>query len=121
MKVCIVHESSMKIRFQTGVRRMSVEQADILDYFLQQLKFVKGIAVRQRNASFTVSYSGDQEDRRKLLDALESFSFYDEEARALVPEQTGRELNSGYEEKLVLKVLGRIGRKIFLPVPLQTV
>ena len=120
MKVCIVHESSMKIRFQTGVRRMSVEQADILDYFLQQLRFVSSISVRQRTASFTVSYSGAQEDRRKLLDALESFSFYDEEARALVPEQTGRELNNGYEEKLVLKVLGRIGRKIFLPVPLQT-
>ena len=120
MKVCIVHESSMKIRFQTGVRRMSVEQADILDYFLQQLRFVSSISVRQRTASFTVSYSGAQEDRRKLLDALESFSFYDEEAQALVPEQTGRELNNGYEEKLVLKVLGSIGRKIFLPVPLQT-
>ncbi|MBO5516750.1 MAG: HAD-IC family P-type ATPase [Firmicutes bacterium] len=119
MRVCIVHESSTKIRFQTGVRRMSVEQADILDYFLQQLRFVKGTGIRQRTASFTVSYSGDPEDRRKLLSALEDFSFYDEEAKALVPEQTGRELNNSYEERLVLKVLGRIGRKIFLPVPMQ--
>ena len=120
MRYCIVHESSSKIRFQTGVRRMSVDQADILDYFLQQLKFVKGIAVRQRNASFTVSYSGDPADRDALLSALDRFSFYEEEARSLVPEETGRSLNNEYEERLVLKVLGRAARKVFLPVPLQT-
>ena len=101
MQVCIVHESSNKIRFQTGIKRMSVQQADILDYFLQQLRFVSGISVRQRTAGFTVSYTGDPQDRKKLLEALEGFSFYDEEARALVPEQTGRELNNRYEEKLV--------------------
>ncbi len=99
---------------------MSDEQADILDYFLQSLPFVSGTALRQRSASFTVGYSGEPADRTALLEALERFSFYDEDVKVLVPEQTGRALNRSYEDKLVLKVLGRAVRKVFLPVPLQT-
>ncbi len=98
---------------------MSDEQADILDYFLQSLPWVTGASIWQRHCTFSVCYSGDPDDRAALLNALSRFSFYDADAIALVPEQTGRTLNRSYEEKLVLKILGRAARKVFLPSALQ--
>lgn len=56
--------------------------------------------------------------RNQLIEALAAFDYDEARARDLVPEQTGRAINRQYEEKLVMKVMWRGLRRLFLPAPL---
>ena len=50
-----------------------------------------------------------------VIEALQVFSYEDEQTAALVPEHTGRALNRRYEARLVLTVLGHGFRTLFFP------
>ena len=60
-----------------------------------------------------------QREEKALLEALRGFSFSDEKAIALVPEQTSRALDHKYQEKMVSMVMFRTLRNIFLPIWLR--
>jgi heavy metal translocating P-type ATPase len=53
--------------------------------------------------------------RQMVIEALQVFSYEDEQTAALVPEHTGRALNRRYEARLVLTVLGHGFRTLFFP------
>lgn len=98
--------------------RMSMHEADILEYYLKDQAFIEDAKVYDRTGDATISYKPGKENREALLQALELFSYYDEKAIELVPEESGRELNRKYQEKLVWKISGRFFRKLFFPAPL---
>ena len=99
--------------------RMSMHEADILEYYLKAQACVEDAKVYDRTGDATITCRPGKENREALLHALELFSYYDEKAIELVPEESGRELNRQYQEKLVWKIVGRGFRKLFFPAPLS--
>ena len=94
---------------------MSYRQADILYYSLSSQKFVTSVKVYERTQDVTVCYVGD---RQIMLDILREFQYQN----AVVPEtflqNSGRELNEKYKEKLINQMILRMGSKLLLPYPI---
>ena len=116
MKCKILHESRGRMRVHALQPRMTVEQADILEYYLKAQEGVIYAKVNDRTADAIISYEGTREG---IVLALSRFSY--EENVALVPDHTGRALNREYEDKLVLTVVNRVVNVLFFPVPLKRV
>lgn len=116
MRFTIRHEIRGRIRVHLDQRRMTCDEADTLQYYLQKQDNVTMAKVYERTADATVCYTGEREE---ILSALRRFQY----ALAVIPEgvleNSGRALNASYQEKLVGKVLLRLGRKLFLPYPIQ--
>ena len=97
--------------------RMSFEQADILQYYLDAKEQVINAKIQERTADVTVSYQGSREE---ILSVLEAFTY----ERAQVPEvylkNSGRQMNREYWDRLVNKTVIYFGNKIFLPYPIRT-
>ena len=119
MRFVILHESSSRIRVRVPKYNMTMEQADILEYYLRNKPFVVQATVHDRTSDASIRYRGGAEGRKALLEALRVFSFSDEKAIALVPEQTSRALDHKYQEKMVSMIMFRTLRNIFLPIWLR--
>ena len=96
--------------------RMTFEQADTLEYYLSNNKLVTSVKVRERLQDATISYIGSREDIIKLLT---SFKYNNVEVPDVYLQNSGRELNREYWDKLVNKVFLYGANKIFLPNPIR--
>ena len=117
MKCKILHESAGRMRVHLFCRRMSLHEADILEYYLKNIDGVAEAAVFDRTQDAVIVYRAD---RAALVQALAAFSFEKGEQMALVPEHTSRALNREYEDKLSWTVIRRVISKLFFPLPLTT-
>jgi len=95
---------------------MTFEQADTLEYYLSNNKLVTSAKVRERLQDATISYIGSREDIIKLLT---SFKYNNVEVPDVYLQNSGRELNREYWDKLVNKVFLYGANKIFLPNPIR--
>jgi heavy metal translocating P-type ATPase len=95
---------------------MTFEQADTLEYYLSNNKLVTSVKVRERLQDATISYIGSREDIIKLLT---SFKYNNVEIPEVYLQNSGRELNREYWDKLVNKVFLYGANKIFLPNPIR--
>lgn len=116
MKCKILHESHGRMRVHLFVKRMTLDEADILEYHLRAIDGVTNVKVFDRTQDVIIQY---QSDRATVIKSLSSFSFSTANT-ALVPEHTARKLNREFEDKLVFTLLKRLASKIFLPVPVCT-
>ena len=117
MKCKILHESAGRMRVHLFCRRMSLHEADILEYYLKNIDGVAEAAVFDRTQDAVITY---RSNRAALVQALAAFSFEKGEQMALVPEHTSRALNREYEDKLSWTVIRRVISKLFFPLPLTT-
>lgn len=115
MKFKIVHESRGRVRIQVMQKRMTLEQADLLEAYLNHSPAIRQAAVHERTCCAVIQYCGE---RSALLTFLSRFSYDTPEVAKLAPAHSGRALNRAYEEKLVGKVVFKVIRKCFLPPPL---
>lgn len=118
MRITIRHELHNRIRFSSGFGKMTFHQADLLLYYLESLRSVRRAKVYERTGDAVVHYCGD---RKELLDGILQFSFSNPAIEALVPDHTSREINSIYQEKMIIKIVSRYFCNIFLPAPLRLV
>lgn len=114
MKCTILNESIGRLRVHIEQRRMTLHQADILEYYLRDIDGVIDVKVYDRTGDAVILYNTS---RAVIVAALSSFSY--ENSNVIVPEHTGRELNRQYEDRLVGTVIGRIVNKLFLPAPIR--
>lgn len=115
MRFVILHESSSRIRIHLPRYKMTMEQADILEYYLKNKPFVTHATIHDRTGDASIRYRGGTAGRKALLSALRDFSYTDEEAIALVPEHTSRELDHEYQEQMMKMLVLRYASKLFLP------
>ena len=101
-------------------RRMTLEQADLLEYYLRNLTYITDVKVNDRTGDAVICDRSEGGRRDDLIDALSRFNYDDARAAQLVPDHTGRQLNRQYEEKLVLMTVGYGFRSIFFPSPLRS-
>ena len=117
MKCKILHESAGRIRVHLNCRRMTLHQADVLEYYLRNVDGVREVSVFDRTQDAVITYRAD---RAALIRALAAFSFDKAEAMDLVPDHTSRALNREFEDKLSWTVIRRVISKLFFPLPLTT-
>ena len=117
MKCKILHESAGRMRVHLDRRRMTLHQADVLEYYLRDIDGVSEVTVFDRTQDAVITYRAD---RAALIRALAAFSFDKAEAMDLVPDHTSRALNREFEDKLSWTVIRRVISKLFFPLPLTT-
>lgn len=117
MKCKIIHESRWRLRVHLECARMSLDEADVLEYYMRSVDGVDEVKVYDRTRDAVICYCAE---RAAVINALAAFSFPTAEAMQLVPEHTTRELNREFEDKLAMAVLRRTASKLFLPVPVTT-
>ena len=118
MKFKIEHQIRGRMRIHLCQKRMTCRQADQLEYFLRGLEGVTTAKVAERNQDAVICYDGD---KTEILKAVQRFSYSHAEAPESYLQNSGREMNSEYWEKMVNHVVFHYGKKIFLPMPIRTV
>ena len=116
MKAFIEHESRGRLRVRMKQYRMTLEQADLLEAYLQNQPGVLNAAVHERTCCAVIRYIGDREN---IIRAIAQFNYTAPSVTALTPTHSGRALNREYQEKLVGKVITKFACTLFLPAPLQ--
>lgn len=116
MRFVIKHEIKGRIRIHLVQNRMTLQQADTLQYYLEMQDNIESAKVQERTCDATVVYRGSREE---VLQLLKAFSY----ERANVPEDylknSGRELNREYKDKLVNKVVLHYGTRLLMPLPVR--
>ena len=116
MRFRVVHQSSGRVRVRAVQPNMTLEQADLLEAWLQTVPGVIQAQVHERTCCAIVRFHGAQED---ILAALRAFSYEDPAVRLLAPLHSSRALKRAYEEKLVGMVAFKVIRSCFFPAPLR--
>ena len=117
MRFKIEHEIRGRVRLHICQKRMTCRQADQLEYFLTNLEGVTAAKVVERNQDAVISFSRNREE---ILKAVQGFSYEKAEAPESYLQNSGREMNGEYWEKMVNHVVLHYGKKIFLPLPIRT-
>ena len=112
MKCRIKAQSSGRIRVHAEISSMSLQEADILEYYLRNVSGVGTVKVYDRTCDAVIQYSGNRDD---VIQALARFSFNDENAKALVPEHTSREESRYYQNRLISYIFRRYAKMLILP------
>ena len=115
MEFQILHESRGRMRIRLSQARMTLEQADCLEAYLQAIDGVEKATVHERTRCAIILY---RMDRAALLQDVRDFSYAHGEQLAV--KHSGRALNRVYEEKLVGLAAFKFARTLFLPAPLRT-
>lgn len=117
MRFKIEYEIRGRVRLHICQKRMTCRQADQLEYFLTKLNGVTSAKVVERNQDVVICYS---DNREEMLRAIQRFSYEKAEAPESYLQNSGREMNGEYWEKMVNHVVLHYGKKIFLPLPVRT-
>ena len=115
MKCTILHETRGRMRVHTMQGAMSLQQADILEAYLNRVSGVTKATVYDRTGDAVICYDGPRETVTK---ALSSFAYAKEQA--LAPEHSSRALNRDFEDKLVASLCWRGIKQLFVPSSVRT-
>ncbi len=87
MKGKILHESAGRIRVRVQQKHMTLEQADLLEYYFRNQDGIKDVQVFDRTCDIVIRYTCA---RSKVIAALGAFSYAEAKALDVVPDHTGR-------------------------------
>ena len=118
MNFKIKHKIPGRIRVHMGQSRMSFDQADTLQYFLETQPGVTKATVYEQTQDAVIEYDGEL---KELMEALKSFHYEDVQLPDSVRSSSGRALNAEYKEKLIGHVAKRLFTKYMLPLPIRNV
>ncbi|MCR5515726.1 MAG: heavy metal translocating P-type ATPase [Lachnospira sp.] len=116
MRFFIKHDAYKRLRIHFDMNQMTFREADILQFYLDGIKEISSSKVYERTADAVILYDCD---KNKIINALREFNFENVNVPEEILENSGREINSLYQEKLVTKVLVRYTAKIFVPMPIR--
>ncbi len=116
MKFNILHESVGRMRVHIVQGRMSYEEADTLQYYLQELDGVKKVKVYDRTCDATIEYKMDRAD---LIHELQTFRYDKVTVPVGLIENSGRAMNHEYQGKIVDMIALYYAKKWFLPAPIR--
>ncbi len=118
MKFVVKHEIKGRIRVHFCQKRMTFEEADTLQYYLDSQEIITSSKVQERTQDATICYTGE---KSAVIALLRSFQYEKVDVPDVYRQNSGRETNREYWDKLVTKVVVHYGNKLFLPMPIRTV
>lgn len=124
LKFQIKHEIKGRMRFHVFQKKqMTCEQADILLYYLENMEGVESVKVYDRTADAVVCYKVDADGlvRKNIIKGIQKFVYEKVEVPEGIIENSGRNLNREFQEKMIGQIMAHYARKILLPAPFRAV
>lgn len=118
MKAKILHESRGRIRLSIDKKKLTLEEADLLEEWFRRFRFIQEVTVHERTCNMIIHYASDS--RNALIDAIRKFKWEEAAEAITITSTTSREINREYQEKLVHKVMMKVISSLFFPAPLRT-
>lgn len=112
MRFVIKHEIKGRIRIHLVQKRMTLQQADILQYYLEMQENIDSAKVQERTCDAAICYHGSREE---VLRIVKNFSYECVDVPEDYLKNSGREMNREYKDKLVNQVVLHYGTKLLLP------
>ncbi len=119
MKFIIKNESKNRLRIHMAQSRMSFEQADILQYYIENIKGVTSTKVYERTCDAVIVYNPEDASRSDIVKAIATFHYNEVSVPQQLLDNSGREMNSHYQEQLMMRVMLHFGKKLLLPLPIR--
>lgn len=116
MKATILHESQGRMRLRISQKSMTLQQADLLETWLQQEPWATEVVVHERTCCVILRYKGKREE---VLASIRRFSWQEAEKTTSLTTTSTRELNREFQERLVGKVMRKVLFSLYLPSPLR--
>ena len=101
MKFVVKHEIKGRIRVHFCQKRMTFEEADTLQYYLDSQEIITSSKVQERTQDATICYTGE---KSAVIALLRSFHYEKVDVPDVYRQNSGRETNREYWDKLVTKV-----------------
>lgn len=117
MKFVIKDEIRGRMRVRVKQNEMTCREADILQYYFDGQECVTKVKINERVNDVVICYSGS---RSRVIKLLQQFSYKNVDVPQTYLDNSGRELNNYYKEKLINRVVLRVGNKLFVPLPIRT-
>lgn len=117
MKFKIKHEIKGRLRIHFFQKGCSFQQADCIQYGLEQEACVQKVKVYAETADAVIYYSGD---RAGVIALLQKFSWEKVDLSEEGAMSSVRQLDAEYKEKMLGKILGHYIRRWCFPAPLRT-
>ena len=118
MKAKILHESSGRMRLQLPMNSLTLDQADLLETWLQTQPWAVEVKVHERTGCVVLYYQPGT--RAQVIRSVADFSWETAAEAVSVPTHTSRALNREFQEKLVMKVGTKLFFRLFMPMPIRT-
>jgi len=119
MKCKILHESRGRMRVHMKQYRMTMPQADLLEYYLKEIDGVRDVKVSERTGNAIIYFKPQM--REQVVSALSSFNYEEASLVVSVPEQTGRQLTHEYQDRMFYHIMRRGISRLFFPVSIRRV
>ena len=100
------------MRVHLACQQMSNQQADILQYYLSNQKYVTAVKVYEMTADVSVEYVGSRE---QMCRVFREFQYETAQVPEIYLQNSSRELGAMYRDRLVSKVLLHFLNQFFLP------
>jgi len=123
MRYHIEAETSHRIRIRLGIRRLTREQAQILEYAFTGMSGVRKVTVYRATGGAALIFDCDREEIIKRLDRFRfenvKMMADEEEKRISKEEMRERKLHPELKRKLRLRILAETAADIVMPMPVQ--
>lgn len=117
MKFKVLHNMRGRMRIHVMTNEMTDLQADKLEYDLAAQDMILTAKVYERTSDVVITYAGE---RRLLLSYLQTYYYRRKVEEDETLARSGRAMNRKYWDKLVNRVVLRMGSKLFVPAPIRT-
>jgi len=116
MKFKIMHKIRGRMRIRMAAGSVSDKEADILQYYLETQDYITSAKIYERTGDVVINHTGADD---KVIMLLRRFGFDRVSAPDTVWQNSGRTLNNEYRDRLICKIVLRMGRKLFVPYPVR--
>ncbi|MFR1748117.1 MAG: heavy metal translocating P-type ATPase [Clostridium sp.] len=117
MKFKVLHNMRGRMRIHVMTNEMTDLQADKLEYDLAAQDMILIAKVYERTGDVVITYTGE---RQILLSYLQTYYYSRKVEEDETLARSGRAMNRKYWDKLVNRVVLRMGSKFFVPAPIRT-
>lgn len=117
MKFKVLHNMRGRMRIHVMINEMTDLQADKLEYDLAAQDMILTAKVYERTSDVVITYAGE---RQILLSYLQTYYYRRKVEEDETLARSGRAMNRKYWDKLVNRVVLRMGSKLFVPAPIRT-
>ena len=113
MNFKILHESKKRMRVRMAQKRMSIKEADMLQYYLEGFEFVRKVVVYERTCDVAVYYNVNKRDA--VINKLKKFDYNNKALLESMPSTSGRQITRDFQEKMVGMLIFTGVRNMFFP------
>ncbi len=117
MKFKVLHNMRGRMRIHVMTNEMTDLQADKLEYDLAAQDMILTAKVYERTSDVVITYAGE---RQLLLSYLQTYYYRRKVEEDETFARSGRAMNRKYWDKIVNRVVLRMGSKLFVPAPIRT-